>query len=562
MLLSNFNLLATAPGGVARLRELILTLAVQGKLVSQDLGDEPASILLKKIRDEKDRLITEGKIRRDKPLAKITDEEKPFELPVGWEWVRLPDITYNLGQGAPTEQFTYIDVAAIDNEKAVVTDAEIVEAGDAPSRARKNVTVGTVIYSTVRPYLKNIAVVEKEYVPKAIASTAFAIMHPHSGLHSKYLLHYLRSAVFTEFVSSKAVGVAYPAINDANFFEGVIALPPFAEQSRIVNRVEELMHVCDALEAKGKLEAAQYARLVSTLLGTLTDSDTPEALAQNWQRIAAHFNLLLDRPQAVDAFEQTILQLAMRGLLVPQDPSDEPASVLLKKIRMEKDRLMAEGMIRRDKPLAAITEEEKQFEVPYGWEWGHLSNICIQVTDGTHQTPKYTISGRPFLSAKNVKPFKFMPHPHRFVSEEDFHALRKGRIPTHGDILMTRVGAMIGEAAEIDSDIEFAFYVSLALLSLPKSLVSPRFLVMWLNSPFGTAKSVEKTLGRGVSAGNLNLSFIRSFAIPLPPLREQFRIVARVEELRRLCADLRQRLSASQTTQAHLAEALVESVAG
>ena len=108
---------------------------------------------------------------------------------------------------------------------------------------------------------------------------------------------------------------------------------------------------------------------------------------------------------------------------------------------------------------------------------------------------------------------------------------------------------MIGEAAEIDSDIEFAFYVSLALLSLPKSLVSSKFLVMWLNSPFGTAKSVEKTLGRGVS-------------IPLPPLAEQSRIVARVEELRRLCAELRQRLSASQTTQAHLAEALVESVAG
>jgi type I restriction enzyme S subunit len=230
MLLSNLNLLATAPGGVARLRELILTLAVQGKLVPQDPRDEPASELLKKIRAEKDRLIAEGKIKRDKPLAEIAGEEKPFELPKGWEWVRLPEVTRTLGQGAPTEKFTYIDVASIDNERGLVADtAETVEAVDAPSRARKNVAVGTVLYSTIRPYLKNIAIVEKDYVHRAIAGTAFAIMHPHSGLHSKYLLHYLRSAIFTDFVSSRAVGVAYPAFNDANFFEGVIAIPPTKE---------------------------------------------------------------------------------------------------------------------------------------------------------------------------------------------------------------------------------------------------------------------------------------------------------------------------------------------
>ena len=116
-----------------------------------------------------------------------------------------------------------------------------------------------------------------------------------------------------------------------------LVLPPLAEQSRIVTRVEELMRLCDALEAKGQLEATQHAQLVSTLLATLTESETPAQLTENWHRIATHFDLLLDRPEAVDALEKTILQLAVRGLLVPQDPQDEPAAKLLKKIRAEKD---------------------------------------------------------------------------------------------------------------------------------------------------------------------------------------------------------------------------------
>ena len=137
------------------------------------------------------------------------------------------------------------------------------------------------------------------------------------------------------------------------------------------------MRLCDALEAKGQLEATQHAQLVSTLLGTLTESETPGELADNWQRIATHFDLLLDRPEAVDALEQTILQLAVRGLLVPQDPRDEPASELLKKIRTEKDRLIAEGKLKRDTPLAEIATDDRPFEAPIGWEWVRLGDVVL-----------------------------------------------------------------------------------------------------------------------------------------------------------------------------------------
>jgi hypothetical protein len=145
-------------------------------------------------------------------------------------------------------------------------------------------------------------------------------------------------------------------------------------QSRIVTRVEANSCAC-AMRWRPRadaLEAAQHAQLVSTLLGTLTASTTPEELADHWQRVAQHFDLLLDRPEAIDALEQTLLQLAVRGLLVPQDPTDEPASALLQKIRAEKDRLIATGQIKRDKPLPPITDEEKPFELPVGWEWVRL----------------------------------------------------------------------------------------------------------------------------------------------------------------------------------------------
>lgn len=547
MLLSNLNLLATASGGVARLRELILTLAVQGKLVPQDPNDEPASELLKKIRAEKDRLAAEGKIKRDKPLAAIAEEEKPFGLPAGWEWVRIPEVTYNLGQGAPTEKFTYIDVAAIDNDKSLVTNAvEVVEVADAPSRARKNVAMGTVLYSTVRPYLKNIAIVEKDYVPRAIASTAFAIMHPHAGLSSKYLLHYLRSGVFTEFVSSKAVGVAYPAINDANFFEGVIALPPTREQSRIVTRVEELMHLCDALEAKGQLEATQHAQLVSTLLCTLTESETPEELADNWQRVATHFDLLLDRPEAVDALEQTILQLAVRGLLVPQDPQDEPASELLKKIRAEKDRLIAEGRIKREKPLPSIAADELPRPWPSGWKNVRMGDI-IELISGQHLGPSEYVDGLEASIPYLTGPAEFgvtSPVPSRSTHE-------RRAVAVLDDILITVKGSGVGKLNVVTQD-EIA--ISRQLMAIRPVIVDAGFLMVVLQTM--ALHFQEKSVG--IAIPGIGREDVMHTQIGLPPLAEQSRIVTRVAHLCRLCADLRQRLSAATELQSQLAQSLVE----
>lgn len=544
LLLKHFDLLALAPDGVSRLRELILTLAVQGKLVPQDPNDEPASVLLQRIRTEKDRLIAEGRIKRDKTLLPIDDDEKLFELPKGWEWVRIPEISYNLGQCEPTVPFSYIDVAAIDNSRGVITpEVQIVQPANAPSRARKIVQVGTVLYSTVRPYLKNIAVVENDLQPKPIASTAFAVIHPHTGVKSRYLLHYLRSQPFTEFVNSKAVGVAYPAINDANFFQGVVPLPPATEQARIVDRVEELMRLCDALEAKQQLDTTQHAQLVQTLLGTLSDSTTREELATAWQRVATHFDLLLNRPESIDALEQTILQLAVRGLLTPQDPTDEPASVLLQHIRAEKDRLIAEGKIKRDKPLPPIPDEEKPFELPQGWEWVRFGDASIN-----RDAERIPVSSTEREGRQKIY---------------DYYGA-SGVIDKIDSYLFEKPLLLIGEdgANLINRSTPIAFIArgkywvnnhAHVIDTTEPTLMN--FLALFIN-----AISLEPYV-TGTAQPKMNQAKLNSIPIALPPISEQARIISRVEELRSICNDISKRLTASRITQAHLAEALVEAVA-
>ncbi len=244
----HFDTLFTTESSIDTLKQTLLQLAVMGKLVPQDPNDEPASELLKRIQAEKAKLIAEGKIKKDKPLAEISDEEKPFDLPVGWEWVRINTIGHDWGQKTPTSDFTYIEVSAIDSKNGIISTPQLVEFENAPSRARKIVKAGTVIYSTVRPYLLNIAVIEKEFIPEPIASTAFAIVHPFCSMPPRYFLFYFRSPIFVSYVESVQMGIAYPAINDGQFFSGLLALPPLAEQHRIVAKVDELMTLCDQLK--------------------------------------------------------------------------------------------------------------------------------------------------------------------------------------------------------------------------------------------------------------------------------------------------------------------------
>lgn len=332
--------------GIDRLRALILDLAVRGKLVPQDAGDEPASVLLKKIGAERAKLTKAGSIGKRR-ASESNPDDAPYPIPEGWAWTKLADIGHDWGQKEPSGDFTYVDVSSIDQRAGVIRPPSVLTAREAPSRARKIVRVGTVIYSTVRPYLLNIAIVDQKFEPEPIASTAFAIVHPFEGVAAGFLYRYLRSATFISYVEDCQTGIAYPAINDKQFFSAWFPLPPFAEQQRIVAKVNDLMALCDALEAESVAAMAAHLALVEALLATLTDSTDAADLATNWARMEAHFDTLFTTEASIDAFKQTILDLAVRGKLVTQVAGDETASQILENMKIAKERLVAEKKIKK-----------------------------------------------------------------------------------------------------------------------------------------------------------------------------------------------------------------------
>ncbi len=562
MLLSNMELLATAPGGVAKLRELILTLAVQGKLVPQDPADEPASVLLQKIRAEKDRLIAEGKIKRDKPLAEIAEEEKPFELPQGWEWVRLGQIATQVTDGThhtpkylPTG-VAFISVKDIDGNTVSFNDCKFIsEEEHRQINARCNPEKGDLLLCRIgtlgRPTL-----VDTDR-PFSLFVSVGLIKLPKSSNLSTYIHLVMKSPLLVDqYQEIKAGGSHTNKLNLGDIPQLRIPVPPLAEQSRIVTRVEALMRLCDALEAKGQLEAAQHAQLVSTLLGTLTVSTTPEELAANWQRVAQHFDLLLDRPEAIDALEQTLLQLAVRGLLVPQDPADEPASVLLQKIRAEKDRLIAEGKIKRDKPLPPITDEEKPFELPVGWEWVRLANIADVRLGKMLDKAKNSGKRYPYLRNTNVQWHHIDLDDIKEISLEASELAEFRLMP--GDLLICEGGYPGRCAIWRDPDREMYFQKALHRVR-PRGGIAVELIAIALESD-SRAGNLDKHF-TGATIKHFVGQALDRYVLALPPLAEQSRIVTRVTALRRLCADLRQRLAEREAVQSRLAEALVQEVA-
>ncbi len=233
-----------------QLKNSLLQQAIEGKLVEQRPEEGNGRDLLKAIQKEKAQLVQAKKIKKEKPLPEITEEEIPFEIPENWCWCRLKDLVYSRGQTKPMDTFCYIDIGSIDNKFHRLNRKDnIIESGSAPSRARRIVGKGDILYSTVRPYLHNICIVDREFSFQPIASTGFAVLTCHTGFYNKFLFYYLLCPEFDSYANSteNAKGVAYPAINDAKLYKALIPLPPLAEQKRIVAKLEQLLQLCQQL---------------------------------------------------------------------------------------------------------------------------------------------------------------------------------------------------------------------------------------------------------------------------------------------------------------------------
>ena len=227
--------------------------------------------------------------------------------------------------------------------------------------------------------------------------------------------------------------------------------------------------------------------------------------------------------------KNAILQEAIEGRLVPQDPNDEPASALLARICKEKEQLVKAGKLKKkDLEVKPISEDEIPFEIPESWEWVRFSNIYWQLTDGTHSTPKYKTSGIPFLSVKDMSSGKLSFSNTKFISPEEHNILSQRCHPQKGDLLLSKVGTT-GIPLIIDTDKEFSIFVSLALIKFFPDLIDSRFLLYLINSPLVQLQAADNT--RGVGNKNWVLKAISDTIMVLPPLAEQHRIVAKIEEL-------------------------------
>ena len=477
-----------------QLKNAILQQAIQGKLVEQRTEEGTGQELYKVIQEEKQKLIEEGKLKKQKALPEITEDEIPFEIPETWKWVRLREIVYNHGQKKPSSTFSYIDIGSIDNENQRLNENEnIIEAEKAPSRARKIVHMDDVLYATVRPYLHNMCIIDKDFVYPPIASTGFAVMACFNNFYNKYLFYYLLSPTFDRYANSieNSKGVAYPAINDERLYKAIVPLPPFDEQKRIVEKIEELLPLVERYE-------------------------------KAWTRLEE-----LNKKFPLD-MQKAILGQAIQGKLVEQRAEEGIGQELYKVIQEEKQKLIEEGKLKKQKALPEITEDEIPFEIPETWKWVRLGELLYKLTDGAHSTPKYTEEGIPFISVKDLSSGYLNFDSCKYITEEEHSILFNRCNPEFGDILLTKVGTT-GIPVIVDTDKQFSLFVSVALLKFNQLKLSNIFLKYLINSPLVQIQAKENT--KGVGNKNWVMRDIANTIIPLPPLDEQKRIVEKIEEL-------------------------------
>lgn len=484
------------------LKSSILQLAVQGRLVEQRPEEGTAEELYRQIQEEKQRLIKEGKIKKEKPLPEITEDEVPFDIPESWKWVRLRDIVFNHGQVKPETTFSYIDIGSIDNKDNKLNDEEqLINPDKAPSRARKIVKLGDILYSTVRPYLHNICIINREFSNTPIASTGFAVLSCYNSVYNKYLFYYLLSPSFDAFANDakNSKGVTYPAINDKRFYSAVIAIPPLAEQKRIVAKIEELLPYIDRYE-------------------------------KAWSKLE-DFN-----KRFPGDMQKSVLQMAIQGKLVEQRPEEGTGEELYRQIQAEKQSLIKEGKIKKEKPLPEITKDVILFDIPESWKWCRIGSVFTTSSgttplksetayweNGIFNWVRTTDLNNDILSECEIK-----------ITKKAIDECNLSFLPLNSVCI-----AMYGGAGTIGKNalINFETTINQSVCAIHSNrFCNMKYMLYffqyyrkyWIKSASGSRKDP-----------NINKIIINKAIFPLPPLAEQKRIVQKLEEILPLCERLK-----------------------
>ena len=516
-----------------QLKNSILLMAVQGKLVPQDPNDEPASVLLERIHAEKERLIKEKKIKREKnpsvifkgadntPYEKIGDEvrsltdEVPFDIPDSWEWVRLGNISSYAGAKQKVNATSAdpsiwgLDLEDIEKGGRLLEHKTV---GERKAVGDKTVfTKGDILYNKLRPYLLKILVAPDD----GICTPEIVPFRVYGGIDPNYIVNYLKSPYVDNLINSITYGVKMPRVGTETMTSLLVPIPPLEEQQRIVEKIDEVASAVSAYDV-----AYQKTETLNSAF--------PEAL------------------------KKSILQEAVQGKLVPQDPSDEPAEALLERIRVEKQRLIKEGKIKKDKHESVIfrrdnshyekrgsevtcIDDELPFHIPETWQWERIINI-YNFIDYRGATPNKTTVGVPFITAKNVKKGFIDYTISEFISEDEYLRRQSRGVSQEGDILFTTEAPM-GNAALADLRVYSAGQrlITLQQYGVSTGLSNELMLYFILSECFQSQLSDKST---GTTVKGIKAEKLKQLYIPVPPVSEQQRIIRSIRSVMRLVSTL------------------------
>lgn len=560
LLTYNLPLLVDAPNGIKKLRELILELAVRGKLVPQDPYDEPANYLLTRITAEKARLAAEGKIKKQTPMAAIAAEEKPFELPSGWVWSRINDLAILRGGSTPSmskSEFWNGEVPWVspkDMHSGAITNSELKVTRRALEETSLDlIPIGSILIVGRSGILKRKLPVQISAVVCTINQDLKAIS-PFQPLQARYIQLMLQGTERQILAEDVKQGTTVQSLIYEKLFSRLFGLPPLAEQNRIAAKVDELMVMCDRLEAQQADAESAHAQLVQALLDSLAQADDVTDFTSNWQRLVEHFHTLFTTEPSIDALKQTLLQLAVMGKLAPQVSNDEPADKLLARLAKDRSDYAALHKVAVTKP-EPISASDRRLSLPGGWTWTRLCSMFRVITDGDHQPPPKSNDGVAFLTIGNVTKGHLDFSNCRFVPQDYFNKIALYRRPEIGDILYTVVGATYGRPIAVDSSRAFCVQRHIAILK-GSELLNSAFACYLLSSPWVYEQATQSTTG--TAQPTIPLRPLRNFLVMLPPLAEQHRIVAKVDQLMAICNQLKIRLTQARQLNEQLACTLVE----